>query len=274
MNRFPHLVSQQDSRPREFKIGNLLQFIEVANALGESFVFRGQKLDWELLPSIARDIGRSGFLNNEQEMYWEFRNHAIPFNTANAATMWQWLALAQHSGLPTRLLDWCINPLVALWFAVKEPPQTEKHPQEEPSPQQCGHGVVWALHVDKSEVVFDSENAPDPFGIEKTHIYYPEHVSANITGQTGVFTAHGRTESDDTEFLPFESEPNADIILSKIRIPNSAFWHIRYQLANININYATVFPGLVGIANRIRYMNQFSPDEPTDILFPSDTQTS
>lgn len=57
---------------------------------------------------------------DEREALQRFKAAARPYLTAVPDSEWDWLALAQHNGLPTRLLDWTTNPLVALYFAVGE----------------------------------------------------------------------------------------------------------------------------------------------------------
>jgi FRG domain len=63
---------------------------------------------------------------------------------------WDWLALGQQYGLPTRLLDWTDNPLVACYFAVEELREDE--------------GVIYAY---QNQSYIEVENIQSPCGITR-----------------------------------------------------------------------------------------------------------
>ncbi|MDR0458438.1 MAG: FRG domain-containing protein, partial [Burkholderiaceae bacterium] len=105
-------------------------------------LFRGQREDWSLLSRLARIKPKKCFefvKNNmyqkiEDQMLKEFKRRAVNLDY-KIKIDWDWLALAQHHGMATRLLDWTENPLVALWFAVRNPVKDKNK-----------SGVVWVLN--------------------------------------------------------------------------------------------------------------------------------
>ena len=138
---------------------------------------------------------------------------------------WQTLALAQHYGLPTRLLDWTRNPLVALYFAVEKPFN--------------GDSVVFAL--DTNDLIYidnDSESRHDPFNFPKVGVYMPPHFDNKISVQSSLFTI----SPDPITELQHNS-------LYQFRIHSDARDDIRHVLDIYNINRKSLFPNLYGLAN-------------------------
>ena len=78
--------------------------------------------------TLKPSLGRYSFLKNktmgdlseyEEDVLEVFKNHVRGHNVLEAKNPWEYLALAQHHGLPTRFMDWTTNPLVALYFATR-----------------------------------------------------------------------------------------------------------------------------------------------------------
>ncbi|MDG4812640.1 FRG domain-containing protein [Hydrogenovibrio sp. 3SP14C1] len=89
-----------------------------------SLVFRGAAdSEYDLKPSIGRTTekhAKNGIETLERLIMDEFKRLAAAELDKTPETDWEWLFLAQHYGLPTRLLDWSTNPLVALYFAIEQ----------------------------------------------------------------------------------------------------------------------------------------------------------
>lgn len=145
------------------------------------WIFRGQSRDWPLRPSVGRH--KNYDLDIERLMLDEFKRHAVSyFDTSVMADDWNHLALAQHHGLPTRLLDWTYSPLVAAFFAI-----------------QCGagghDGVVCAIQADRFAFV-DTVKKPDPFRHNEVRLLRTPTHTPRLKSQKGLFSVHPRPQEE------------------------------------------------------------------------------
>ena len=210
-------------------------------------LFRGQREDKPLLPKIARIHTREHVLASEKSMLDDFKRKSIPFLERSLATDWDWLALAQHHGLATRLLDWTLNPLAALWFAVEMPAINN------------GPSVVWIFKPSQKDFVVPSEQA-SPFEGERTNVFQPNHITSRIVAQGGWFTVH-KYMAKQSRFIPLEKIARLKKYLTKIVIPPERFAFLRFELCRCGINSSSLFPGLDGLCRNIQWLNAISEDE-------------
>jgi len=194
-------------------------------------IYRGVKsADFELLPKIGRLSPREPSTDKselEREILRTFKERALPYLTAVPQTDWDWLALGQHHSLPTRLLDWTSNPLVACYFAVEE---------ESPVPS-----LIYAYEI---KLFISVQDNPDPFQYKRVGKFIPRHITARITAQSGIFTIH------PNPYEPFKSD-NIDRII----IPNEFRFELKETLNRYGINRVSLFPGLDGLAKHLQWEN-------------------
>ena len=222
----------------------------------EDFLFRGQSSDKPLKPRIARLTPKGkDLIKLERLMFNDFERQSLPFRDSGISDPWDLLALGQHHGLPTRLLDWTYSALAALWFCVEERPREWGG--------SAPYGVVWLLKTRVSDfMAFPTKE--ELFMNTATLILRPRVVSARIHAQSGVFICHTwsggcHTRPDgchtwsDGRFTPLDQDERYSSRLARMDIPWTEFGDIRDQLNACGVNRLTLFPDLDGLSGHLEY---------------------
>lgn len=106
--------------------------------------FRGHSsVTWDLLPFARRGYTREQerYCSNEFFVRAKLRHHSFPNDDDYAG----WLAIMQHYGLPTRLLDWTRSPLIAAFFATESFQRHSEQYEVDPDVQASADACIWAL---------------------------------------------------------------------------------------------------------------------------------
>ena len=235
--------------PKKIKIKSFSQYVNYveSNCFNESVLFRGQREDKPLLPKIARVSLNGSTTEIETKMVKEFKRKSIPYLEHQPTNEWDWLALMQHHGLATRLLDWSLNPLAGLWFAISKPATNNDS------------GVVWVFNTSISNLV-DTTSSASPFEGKRTRVFQPNHVTRRIVSQSGWFTVH-KLINNSKKFIPLERNAIYKKQLTKVIIPANKFSDMRFQLDRFGINSSSLFPDLDGLCSNIEWINSTLKDE-------------
>ncbi len=204
----------------------------------------------KLIPSVGRisrfkGDGLYSLDQHEKELLHAFKLRAVAVLQRIPTNDWDWLALGQHHGLPTRLLDWSISPLSALYFATQPHLNPATGEIEEP---RADHAAVFALH----DCSYISTLAhPDPFQYDQPGLFIPPHVTPRISGQGGLFTI----QPNPAEELQIAFESDYFRWIKQFRFDRATVIAIRKQLYQLGIRQSLLFPDLDGFALelRIRY---------------------
>ena len=230
---------------------------------------------------VFRGLAHAGYSNRSSlarlgDCYPELERHLIrnfrkyAHREQPGPALWDWLSLAQHHGLPTRLLDWTFSPFVAAHFAT--------------ATRRDEDGVVWAVDVaaahellpddlrralsDEGATMFTTEllagQAPtleafdalrvdDPFLL----FFEPPSLDDRIVNQSAVLSAMCDPQAHVDDFLA--ANPG---LCHAWRLTSRAKEEIRSRLDQNNITERVLMPGLDGLATWLR--RYYAPHAPRE----------
>ncbi len=238
--------------------------------LGSGWLFRGHgNAAWSLQPTLERLKGVLSASAAEEMIFRRFTRNAYGYLQAHLVPndTLEWLALMQHHGAPTRLLDWTTSPYVAAFFAFEE--------VTDPS----GTCAVWALdgawcrrqgaqiiremrsaeiasvHAD-GPATWRSEHFDEVFRGKPLPVVMPVEPfrrNERLTIQSGTFLCSGDVDRGfEANFEGYDISV-IDKHFLKIEIGASLRDSVLRDLKVMNITRATLFPGIDGFAQSLRH---------------------
>lgn len=228
------------------------------------YAFRGlSDARYPLQTTLIRLGGK--FEDLERHLLRNFRKYALR-NVVQHDSVWHWLSVAQHYGLPSRLLDWTYSPLVAMHFATAN---IEKFDID---------GVIWAVNYvhahrllpERLRFQLDQEGA-NVFTVDMLAaavksleelsnlcrndfvlFIEPPSMDDRIVNQFALFSVMSTSKDVLDDWMKDYPE-----LWRKIIIPAELKWEIRDKLDQANITERVLFPGLDGLSRWLK--RQYSP---------------
>jgi hypothetical protein len=233
----------------------------IVNPPYSNWAFRGERDErWPLYSSLSRyfqnfGVARTAWPEQEGRILRIFKRKAHQFleKPPDPDDDFQWLALMQHHGAPTRLIDFTWSPYVAAFFALE---------------RTLADGVVWAMNPGRihSRRVAGKPVRMDPrdkgnfsrYFLNGKHRFIwmgePHTMNRRLIAQSGTFAVPGVLDVPIEEIL---SDADQETILAKFILANAVREVGMRELYRMNITHATLFPDLDGLAKSLGYELEF-----------------
>ncbi|WP_437621748.1 FRG domain-containing protein [Sorangium sp. So ce1151] len=270
------------------RLSELMAVLEAAP--GSRFCYRGHaSAAWGLVPTLYRDVERTSPPLEPVDGEWlgpRERDIARRFRLAARgepdilADEWRALCLAQHHGVPTRLLDWTYNPLVAAFFALSERSPDDAaiyrlNLSDYPFPAALGRRLPeGAFRIENLRSFLGGRTPPfftpvssllpredataTPPAVDSALVVFRAPLDvARIERQQGIFSVYLSRNDHDfaldhlAPILGAEAASGREL-LTKVLIPRAAADGIRRQLASQGMTASVLFPDLTGVGLELR----------------------
>jgi hypothetical protein len=251
-----------ESRYSEISIDSWSQFREVVcGAEYESWAFRGHSdSSWKLYSTLSRYfidfcVHKDAWSQQESRSLRIFKRkaHLLLTRVPSEGDSFQWLALMQHHGAPTRLLDFTWSPYVAAFFALER--ATAKAAMWALFPPKLGNRMIRTIRasqkIEKDEIGPWTEGNYERYFLPNREplviIGEPTQMNQRLVAQMGTFVMPGVLDKPVEEIVPPEAVAKFTLDTSKIRRDGLK------ALYNMNITPYSLFPGVDGLARSLAY---------------------
>ncbi len=230
------------------------------------WIFRGHyKSEWRLQPTLERTLSRQPIdIEIESKIISEFKRRAHQYLSSNfmPGNLLEWLALMQHHGAPTRMLDWSKSPYVSAFVAFENTYKEE------------GNVAIWAidslwLNKNSASIIKKANKngldiilkkiKTDQELLKLIHAEVnvilpmePNIMNERLTIQQGLFLFPSGKTINFENILENYGVFDSSKFIKKIIIPYSEGLNCLVDLNRMNINAATLFPGLDGFARSLK----------------------
>lgn len=233
-------------------------YMDKLNRYRSNYAYRGLE---DAMYALSTTLMRSGQVHLEKHLLRNF----IKYSTIedDNRSMWKWLTIGQHHGLPTRLLDWTYSPLVALHFATANFENFDTD------------SIIWAINYKQTLDQLPGGKLKETYVKEGSHIFTiemlkrsglkgleelesqshepfsmffePPSMNGRIVNQYALFSMMSNANQTIDDWIE-----KKDIDRFRILIPKELKWEIRDKLDQANINERVLFPGLDGLASWLK----------------------
>ena len=221
------------------------------------FVFRGVSSTNQ---SLTTSLQNGGFEKHERHLLSSFRKYALR-SAVHGDLVWNWLSLAKHHGLPTRLLDWTYSPYVAMHFATWDLRRFDEDASiwcvdyrktNEMLPPPLAKLISGEdVNLFTTELLSRAARTLEEFDALSDHdhvlFFEPPSLDERIVNQFALFSLPSSATMSLQKLL--ESRPG---IYRRIIIPASLKWEVRDKLDQANVTERVLFPGLDGLSSWLK----------------------
>ncbi len=222
-----------------------------------NFLYRGAP---RVTHGLETSLQTGGLEDHEVHLLSSFRKYAVG-SAVHGDSVWNWLSLAKHHGLPTRLLDWTYSPYVAMHFATYDIRTFGED------------GAIWCVDYRRTDEllpkplrevlkkydvnIFTTEmlnavatSLEDYDSLSKNDFvvfFEPPSLDERIVNQFALFSLPSSPRLKLEELLK-----NREAAYRRIVIPATLKWEVRDKLDQANITERVLFPGLDGLSQWLK----------------------